>query len=250
MAKPKYRSPKYSRINLQSALEKAQELIARAADKTVRESDIAKMLGYAGLTGRSIAVLSAMKKYKILEPNQSGFKLTSAAIEFFESNATATGRCRIIERFAYAPALFYELFNEFNGQLPPDSEFEEFLERHNFNPASFAQIIKIYRQNYQMVEDCRTATGSGRTKNNFSADPSRVNSKILETDSIPVSTLNNSAGEIIGQTANVRESSHEMNFTLSENTAARIFLYGNISASDIEKLIKFLGIYKENFPSV
>lgn len=252
MAKPAYRSPKYSRLTLDTSIKKGEALLSFASQLPVKEEEIACLLGYQGLTGRSIAVTSALKKYKILESDGGGLNLTDSVIKFFDSATTDTERYRIVKRAAYAPALFSDIFKHFEGQLPNDSEFENYLAEHNFNPASFGKIIKIFVKNYNLVETYKNTAIKDQSSKESDLNNSTTPISSRESNSISAPVTPKKSNEV-SDLQTIEEAAprpqQKVTFTLSEKAEARILLCGDVRAADIENLIRHLEIFKANFPA-
>lgn len=145
------RSPNYPGISLPEAIQRVKEIHGEeqhlAADKGV----IAKHLGYGGLNGASLKVISALGKYGLLEEVQ-GDKLRvsklALAILFPENE---NRKADAIREAASKPALFGELLDQWEGEIPSDANLQSYLIRRNFAQSAIDKVIKSFRETMDLI---------------------------------------------------------------------------------------------------
>jgi hypothetical protein len=272
MAKPKMRSPKYPRLTLGKMINLATERLSMsAADKPLNQTQTAELLDYSETSGQFLAIVSSLRKYKILEEAGSKLKLSAWFLKLL-SPTTSKAECfRLIEQSSYAPALFADILEEFGSQEPGDSEIRQYLIDRKFNPVSVDKIIKIYRANlntlsaYKMEaeKEVRLNEESGAANSNshqtaiplseddtysdeeienfMSGGEKTFDDQITRRKSFQVNEQNQSNGSIL----HLQEK--PLSFSLSDETEAEIFFSGPVTAIEITKLIDYLEMFKKSF---
>lgn len=250
MAKPKYRSSPYPRLTVQYSFKMAELLLSNGGKDSVPETVMAKRLGYKGISGRSTAVLSALKKYKVIEPDGDDFRLSKEAVKFFSHGTTEVEQAEILERAFNAPKLFKDILSRFGGRADK-TELAEYLTEKSFNPFSIQKVIKNFQQNYNYIEGYKKAAirdyRAERTAEEVSKTKSEIDALSDEKfDSEVELGFNNRP---VLPSLHSPQPSLTVKFSLSENAEAKVYFYGAIKISDVENLIKYLNIYKENLPA-
>lgn len=147
----KVRSPNYPRVAILKALDYLTQMNNRDRTEFVDEETIARDLGYKSVSGASIPLLSALKKYLLLDENDRRFRLSERARKLLELPENSRERAEILEEIAFAPEIFNDLFNRFNYQLPQYEEFENYLEIKGFVLNTIPKVFDIYKQNLKEV---------------------------------------------------------------------------------------------------
>src|SRR6476619_927765 len=98
------RSPNYPAINLSEAIDCARKIYSQEYFHKASEETIAQDLGYTGLNGRSIGIISALKKYGLLEQVEDGFRLSDDAQTILEFEPTSEERRNAVYKTAFAPS--------------------------------------------------------------------------------------------------------------------------------------------------
>jgi hypothetical protein len=112
---------------------------------------IAKALGYAGVNGSSLGIMSALKKYGLLEEVGKDWKVSQDALTILVDPPDSEGRAEAIRKAALAPALFATLFEEFGEQPPSDENLRAFLLKRNFAQSAVDTPIRSYRETLDFV---------------------------------------------------------------------------------------------------
>ena len=78
------RSPNYPQLNLSDAIERARKIYKAEHIHRANDEVLAKNLGYNSLNGTSRSILSAMKKYGLLQADGDGFRVSDDAVDIIE----------------------------------------------------------------------------------------------------------------------------------------------------------------------
>lgn len=152
----KRRSPNYPSISLRKAIELAQKLYSEAHTNKASSETVAKALGYAGLNGASMGVISALKKYGLLEAAGAEFRISKDGLSILVDPKSSPEWAGAIIRAAFRPALFMELRKEY-GDTPPKSDdfLRAFLLKRGFVQGVVDTPIRTYRDTMVLVEQAR-----------------------------------------------------------------------------------------------
>lgn len=149
------RSPNYPRISLARILSRLRKYQSNISADIQSEEAIACALGFTGVTGASLPILSALKKFKLLEADEAGFKFSDSAFKAITLNAGNPLYADLIERIAFEPDLFFDIRERFGKAFPPVEQFKDFLLVKEFVPKRVPEVIEIYRQTYELVSSVR-----------------------------------------------------------------------------------------------
>lgn len=138
----KLRSPNYPATPLPEAIVRVERLFRAVRKVALPEEDAAREIGYKGLTGPSRTVLSAMKKYGLLEETAGGVKV-SALAERILHPSTPREKETAIHEAALRPELFRELAQDWLGASP--TAIESFLIRGGFSDDGARTALKAFQ---------------------------------------------------------------------------------------------------------
>jgi len=145
--KARQRSPNYPTVGLQDALERVRRLFNEDGRASVPTEIAAKHIGYAAAHGQAYSVLSALKKFGLLEENKGRVALSQRAIELLNLPTTDSRRIQALKDAALSPPIYRELV-ETHAQtgLPGDEALEaELVTYKNFNPKAVAGFVRDFR---------------------------------------------------------------------------------------------------------
>lgn len=149
--KTRSRSPNYPILNLADAIERIRTVFDEIARRRVGDEDVAKALGYGALHGKSRSVVSALKKYGLLEPSGDGFRVSDDAMDIITLPSDHPNRARAMRDAALRPTLFAELYETYGDEPPGDSLLKNYLYKKNFNPKVADEVIRLYRDTMDLV---------------------------------------------------------------------------------------------------
>ncbi len=153
----KMRSPNYPAIGLAEALPKVAALHRKIYRHKVPKEAIAKELGYGGLNGASLPILSALLKYGLLEGTAETMGLSDDAETLTVDGPDQLSRVEAMRRVASRPQLFADLDAAFPGVLPTDSVLEGFLIKKGFIHKAAADAVRSYRETRDLVSQSEAA---------------------------------------------------------------------------------------------
>ena len=145
------RSPNYPQLSLPEALNKAQILYAAIHTAKTTPEKAAEKLGYTSLNGRSMGVLSALKKYGLLAGKGEELTLTHDAVIIFERPDEHPEKQEAIRRLALSPPLFADIYSHFNGQTPGIGDLRVYLSKMGFSKTALDEITQNYAETFQLV---------------------------------------------------------------------------------------------------
>ena len=156
----KARSPNYPQISLRKAVEYARKIYQSAHTHKAPASTVAATLGYTGLNGASLGVLSALKKYGLLEAVGDDVRISQEGLSILVDPPGSVDRAQAIMKAAFRPALFAELRKEY-GDTPPKSDdfLRAFLLKRGFVLSIVDVPIRTYRDTMVLVEEAQAVLG-------------------------------------------------------------------------------------------
>ena len=145
------RSPNYPAISLPDAIERIEKLHELQHQSPEERGVIAQHLGYSGLNGKSLKLLSALLKFGLLEKVESGdLRVSDLAINILFPEEG--GRLSAITEAAFAPDLFSEIRNKWPDEhVPTDESLRAYLIRRQFSQAAIKEVIQNYRATFELV---------------------------------------------------------------------------------------------------
>jgi len=140
----KFRSPNYPAVSLKEAVDRTRRLFGEARQSSVSEEAAVKAIGYTGLTGPSRGMLSALKKYGLVEDAPGGgVRISKLAMGIL--HATSDGeRVENTRKAALLPPLFRRFHTEFSGVTDPI--LRSHLVREGFSDDGATKAIRAFRQ--------------------------------------------------------------------------------------------------------
>ncbi|MFT4190243.1 MAG: hypothetical protein QM617_01830 [Comamonas sp.] len=157
----KARSPNYPQISLARAIDLTAKLYDKAHTHKASSAVVASSLGYNGLNGASLGVISALKKYGLIEGvGDNEFKISKDGLSIIVDPKSSTDRATAIIRAAFRPALFAELRTEYGDKPPKSDDFlRAFLLKRGFVQSVVDTPIRTYRETMDLVESAQAVLG-------------------------------------------------------------------------------------------
>lgn len=144
------RSPNYPAISLPDAIERIQKIHEIEHQNPASREVMAVHLGYGGLNGASLKVLSALMKFGLLEKVEDGeVRVSDRAIDILFPEGGQ--RQQAIEAAALSPVLFQELREKWSDRLPSDENLRSHLIRRQFAQSAIADVIRTFRDTFSLV---------------------------------------------------------------------------------------------------
>ncbi len=160
------RSPNYPAVSLTEAIERVRKVYEKEHTHKAAPEVVAKALGYSGLNGASLSVISALKKFGLLEEVGKDLKVSHGALTILVDPKDSTDRAKLIRQAAFAPALFSELQGQYGDSVPSDENLRSYLLKRGFAPSSVDAPIRSYRETIALVSDLPKEDNTPTTEEN------------------------------------------------------------------------------------
>jgi hypothetical protein len=239
----KTRSPNYPQLDFAEAMEKARIIYKSAHQHSISDEEIAAALGYMSLNGRSMSVISAVKKYGLLIPSGDGFKISEDAFNVFELPSESKEHIESLKKMAYSPQIFVELRETYGEQLPSDQILRHYLIKNKFNPNVADEVVKNFRATIELITH-------NEEKYNESIKPAALQTEVISPELRHRQYYNSSSSmqrqqsiyNATPEVIEVNEISKELKFSLSDESEVQVIFRGNVSSNGVRKLIKLLEV--------
>lgn len=243
------RSPNYPQISLPEAIDKIRALYKVLHTANANQRQVAERLGYGSLNGRSQGVISALRKYGLLEGRGDNLNVSPEAVIIIERQEDHPDRQAAIRQAALAPPLFAELYEEFEGLTPSDTDFRISLVKKGFSRKAVADIIGSYRDTIALV----TAEGEVYTEPEMKESRQEPEVQRLSPAVLRSLAEGYSGKPILAELNNAEGQqpifTEELNYRISDESKVRVGFTGRITQEAIDKLIRHLELAKEDYPS-
>jgi hypothetical protein len=181
------RSPNFPAISLPAAIERIEKIYSKEQTIPASKETVAEHLGYSGMNGASLKVVSALLKYGLLEETKDkNFRVSPLAMAIMHP-ASEEERADALRQAADGPALFQRLNAQFDGRRPSDTNLRSWLLRNGFASSAVDSVIVAYSETMDLV---------GGVADDFKAP----DAKALETSfsrTVPTPSPTMTAGTIV-----------------------------------------------------
>ena len=149
------RSPNYPRVSLPRTIKRLRKSSSAIDQQVWNEDAIAHKIGYSGVTGASMPILSSLKKFGLLEVLEDGFRFSDVALQILRLNESDRQYAEIITELAYKPELYRQIRDRFGLGVPGTEVLSDFLRQKEFVPDSIPRVIKVLVQTFAMASALR-----------------------------------------------------------------------------------------------
>lgn len=149
----KARSPQYPGIGLEEAIRRIELVYKADAQNKIAREVVAKHAGYSGLTGPSLSMLSALKKYGLLDGSGEECYVSDLALQIIAHPKGTPERAAALQEAALRPTLFVEIENRFKGARPSDDALRSYLLTKKFLPGKVDIAARAYRETMTLVAE-------------------------------------------------------------------------------------------------
>lgn len=232
----KARSPLYPAIGLKEAVHRVRAVYEKDYQNRVPREVIAQHMGYSGLSGKSLGVLSALQKYGLLEGRGDETRVSPLAVKIIAHESGTPERAEAIRAAASMPELFAELDARFGDGKGSDAALKAWLLVEGFIPGAAESAIRAYRETKEFVRE-ETGTFSSTVPALISEPPPKPFYPVIDGAN-QVSAMR----ELMGPDDDVLppEGMRKAVFTLTEGDVSIVFpedMHGD-SLDDLESYIK------------
>jgi hypothetical protein len=151
-ARPRERSPNYPAVGFKTALELAQKIWAAEKRHPMTPTLAVRRMGYMGLNGKSTVVLSALRKFGLIEGSGVEVKIADEAIPLMVLPVDAPERPALIRSMALRPQLFQEVLADSGEALPSDENLKARLQMNlNFTETAAETVVRALRETVEFL---------------------------------------------------------------------------------------------------
>lgn len=247
----KIRSPNYPAISLPDAIERLRKIYSKAHTHKIDSATMAQAAGYGGLNGAALSMLSALKKYGLLEEVGNDRKVNTMALTILSDPATSEDRKSAIQKAAFAPSLFNEIRKQFPDSIPADEIVRSYLLKKTFSPSTVDVAIKSFRETMNLV----TEEGLGYSEKFIGLDADVMLEELVRQPSIStgmkMAERAVSPPVVKGDLTAVRLT-EVGTYPVAKNCMVRLLATGPLTETAVKTLIKHLqmgidvGIYPDS----
>jgi hypothetical protein len=149
----KQRSPNCPQIPFLEAASRARLIYAKEHTHPADKNVIAEDLGYTSISGASLSMIGALRQYGLLEASGEGLRISDAAVDFFELPDDSKGKKRAMLKMAFRPALFHELWKQYEGKPPSEANLRHTLIKKGFLPKTAEEVLRVYEENFKLIQN-------------------------------------------------------------------------------------------------
>ncbi|MBS9719197.1 hypothetical protein JYU29_00680 [Tianweitania sp. BSSL-BM11] len=243
MAEAKMRSPRYPTIGLREALDKVRFVYDADHRNKIPKALVAQHMGYNGLNGKSLGVISAVSKYGLLDGGRDSMWVTERAQDILVRELGDPERVRAIREAASGPEIYQEITDTFPGGASDAAIRAHLVTKRDFLREAAERLIQSYRETMEVVAQESTAYDSPPAREDLVTMEPVSQGKALQLSppahahhqvdrSYNVLTIDNGERELITG-------------LLSKGSSFRLIVSGKIGVKEVERLIKKLELDKE-----
>ncbi len=151
--KKRHRSPNYPTVGLREAIERTKRFIATDGKAGAASAMAAKHIGFASAHGQAYSVLSALKKFGLIEDKDGRVVPTQRAMEIVSLPDSDERRLNAIRQAALSPQIYAEIVAEYKTTgLPHDETLAgELVAYRGFNPNSVSEFLEAFKETLEFA---------------------------------------------------------------------------------------------------
>jgi hypothetical protein len=148
----KARSPEYPAISLKEAIDRVKMVYDKDYQNRVPRKVVAEHMGYKGLSGASLPILSALIKYGLLEGRGDDTRVSDLAVQILAHERGTPERMQGLWQASKLPELFADINKRFPDGKASDSAIRSYLLTSKFIPGAADAAIRAYRDTKSLVD--------------------------------------------------------------------------------------------------
>jgi hypothetical protein len=153
MARQRMRSPNYPAIGLPEALRRVEAIYKGEHQNSAPRDVLVRHMGFSGVNGASLGVLSALIKYGLLEPtSDKELRVSPLALEILYPESDEE-KSAAITTAAQHPPLFQEFRERWPDRPPSNALLKAYLVRRGFGQTALDSVIRSFRETYDLVTE-------------------------------------------------------------------------------------------------
>lgn len=182
-------SPRAPSIALEEAITRVGRMY-KAENRHAAPLEVAlKHIGYNSKNGASLQAVASLGYWGLVERTKDGGLVVTKAFEQFEFTPNEAHKHELLLGFLRKPALFADMLEQYQHQLPSDATLRYDLIQRGFNPASAMNCVGVFKRSVEFaryfetnlsskqndeVESEGDDTGSDESDRDYEAAPSTV----------------------------------------------------------------------------
>ena len=257
----KMRSPNYPVTDVLDAIERAKKVYSAIRFGSGAQDIVAAGMGYKGLNGASRTMISALKKFGLIDEVKDGLRLSEDAKALVMLSSSDVQYIESAKRCALKPAIFAEMFKQYGSSLPSDQPLRYILVKKGFTEEAANEVIRNYKKTIEFVVRLSPGGLDLPEQKTDSKDENIGEGIFTEAEeSAPMSqTISRSNSGSIGLrqgspekkiTETLYESVAELHLTLPGGCKAHVNFEGNVTKEAVERLRVYLEFFAEDQPSM
>lgn len=251
------RSPISPMIAIDEAIQKARLIYAKDKRAFTDFKTISEHIGYkvkykGGTAGRA---LSALKQYGLLDEKGGQYRISEAAWKILEMEEGSEERKRLIKEAALRPPMIRRILGHYDGELPSDATLRNhLLFTEGFNTDTASNFIRVLRRTIELVNPASGDYNAGEESEGAGELPFTGATPMQQTPPFTghpkpeVRQAFNPTPQPTPHAAPVPPPADGFQFQISERSVNVLF-NGVVTQEAIKKLIKYLEISVDDFPS-
>lgn len=157
------RSPNYPIIGFRSALDATRKIYTAEKRHAMKPDVAAKHMGYT-LNGRSKSMLSALKKYGLVEASPDGIRVSDDAVALFHYQPATPEYQTRARALPMRPEIFREIIEQGGFPLPSDDNLRaRLVHNRKFSPEAANACIASLRESVEFLSALDPSTGVADT---------------------------------------------------------------------------------------
>jgi hypothetical protein len=196
------RSPNFPGISLEKAIQYVAVIFDKNRHASITNEDVAKDLGYSGLSGRSLKLLGALNQFGLLEYTGKGqVRVTKTASDILHGFPDDV-KLQALRKAGASPALFQSIYDRFDGDVPGENAVRSFLIQSGFTNEGAAKALAAFMATNQYLGIAGATESTGNDEAQATESAPHQEKKEAEHVATPESSVH--IAESVGKTARVR----------------------------------------------
>ena len=244
------RSPNFPYISLERAIELIRILFKNYRRSLVPFDTAMTTLEFSPKSSKAKQVMAALSSYGLADTEGKGddkqIKISDLGYNvIIDDRPVSVERDRFCREAALSPNLFKTLYEKFPHNIPSDEVLSHELKvRHDFNPDSVLDFIKVYRQTMTFAKVYESGIMEEENTGSVEQEPIRETGKAMTQVLSPRPSHDTKVFGVPMPDISEREIA---NYPIKGGTI-RLLASGPVTQKAIDKLIKMLELSKEEFP--
>jgi hypothetical protein len=232
--KSRHRSPNYPAVGLREAMVRVEALYDADKKAGAPIDSALKHMGFTSRHGKAMAVLSALKKFGLVEDVGGRIIPTKRAIEIIVLSEDDPRRLTALREAALGPDIYRELVDQFKDSgMPSDQSLMAELEAYKgFNPNAVEEFVADFRDSLNFAGLTKEGELSSVVEDDLSP--------MTETRSTPTAKVPAPAGTMIFTPP--PSASKTYTWPLSGNAYANLQIQGGHEVEDLELIKEYLDL--------